>query len=389
MTSDSAMARTLWVALPTALIVIVAWAFVTLDPLANLGNGVPPVEELTIERTILDADGIKLRVRAGGSEPMTLAQVQVDGAYWQFEQEPSGTLPRLQSGWINIPYPWVLGETHHITLITRSGITFEHTIDVATPTPQPNLSMMGIYALVGLFVGVVPVVLGMLFYPALRSAGTETMMFALALTVGLLAFLLVDTMAEALELAKKAAAPFSTVELVWLVAATTCASLFAVGRRTSDANAPLTLAASIALGIGLHNFGEGLAIGSAFATGAVALGSFLVIGFTLHNLTEGIGIVAPLTKRRRPHFAVFVGLAALAGVPAVPGIWLGAFAFSPHWAALALAVGAGAILQVIVQVSLLIRRQWLEDIKTSPVSTLSGGVLGLVLMYGTSLLVQT
>ncbi|NQW08846.1 MAG: metal transporter [Alphaproteobacteria bacterium] len=387
MTGDSAATRALWVALPTALIALVAWAFVTLDPLANLGGGVPPVEELTVERTVLDDNGIKLLIRAGGTEPMVLAQVQVDGAYWRFHQEPEGSLARLNQAWIDIPYPWVLGETHHITLITGTGVTFEHTIDVAVATPRPDRDMLVTYALVGVFVGVVPVVLGMLFFPALRSASVNTMTFTLALTVGLLAFLLVDTMAEALELAEAAAAPFSIVELVWLVAAATAAALFAIGQRTGAPYAPITLAVSIAVGIGLHNFGEGLAIGSAFATGAAALGSYLVIGFTLHNITEGVGIVAPLTKQR-PSIVLLGGLALLAGLPAVFGIWLGAFAFSPHWAALALAVGAGAILQVIVQVSWLIQRQAQMAGASSAVASLSGGALGLVLMYGTSLLVQ-
>lgn len=387
MTGDSTMSRAVWVAIPTALIAIVAWAFVALDPLANLGAGVPPVEELTVERAVLDADGIKLHVRAGGTEPMTLAQVQVDGAYWRFHQEPEGALPRLSDAWIDIPYPWVLGETHHIVLITETGVTFEHTIDVAVDTPRPDGGMLTTYALVGLFVGVVPVVLGMLFFPAMRSASTDTMTFVLALTIGLLAFLLVDTMAEALELAEEAAAPFAIVELVWLVAGATAACLMAISYRTRDADAPIVLAVSIAAGIGLHNFGEGLAIGSAFATGAAALGSFLVIGFTLHNITEGIGIVAPLT-RQKPSLVFLGGLALLAGLPAVFGIWLGAFAFSPHWAALALAVGAGAILQVVIEVGRLIRRQAQAPSGSTAAAALSGGGLGIALMYGTALLVQ-
>jgi zinc transporter ZupT len=97
----------------------------------------------------------------------------------------------------------------------------------------------------------------------------------------------------------------------------------------------------IALGIGLHNLGEGLAIGAAFAVGAGALGSFLVVGFTLHNITEGIGIVAPLIPARKtsaemeetapepsPAWTHFAGLALLAGAPAVAGAWIGGFAFS-------------------------------------------------------------
>jgi zinc transporter ZupT len=242
--------------------------------------------------------------------------------------------------------------------------------------------------LVGLFVGVVPVALGMLFYPALRAGGRSAFDFALALTVGLLLFLLVDTLEEALELASEAAPGFHAAAMVWLIAAMTAALLYAVGRRGGRGLGGLGLAASIALGIGLHNLGEGLAIGSAFATGAAALGTFLVLGFTLHNITEGIGIVAPLveTEHRLP---TFVGLAALAGLPAVAGIWLGSYAFAPHWAALALAVGAGAIFQVVIEVGLLLmRRARAQGTSVATVPSTAGLLAGILVMYGTALLVQ-
>lgn len=375
----------LWTALPILLIIAVAVGFLALDPLRSLTAGVPPVEELTVERTVLDDDGIALRVRAGGSEPMRIVQVQVDGAYWAFAQDPPGTLDRLQAAWLRIAYPWVEGETHHLTLVTSSGVTFEHTIDVAVATPTTSFGMLGSLGLIGMFV---PVALGMLFYPALRSGGSRTFQFSLALTIGLLAFLLVDTLQEALELASEAAPGFHGGVLVWLVAASTFGLLMAIGRRRGGALEGVALATAIALGIGLHNFGEGLAIGSAFATGSAALGSFLVLGFTLHNLTEGIGIVAPMVQRR-PGLWVFAALAALAGLPAVTGVWLGSYAFSPHWAALAFAVGAGAILQVIVEVGgLLVRdgrregRSWLSG------TALAGAGSGAAVMYATALLVQ-
>lgn len=376
------------VLLPVLLVLAVAAAFLALDPLRSLTGGVPPVEDLTIERTVLDGDGIALRVRAGGSEPMRIAQVQVDGAYWDFVQDPPGRLARLQSAWLRIPYPWVQGETHHLTLVTGTGVTFGHAIDVAVTTPEFSAGMLRTFGLIGFFVGVVPVALGMLFYPALRAGGARGFQFALALTIGLLAFLLVDTLQEALELAAEAAPGLRGNVLVWLVALATFAVLLAIGRRGGRALEGVGLATAIALGIGVHNFGEGLAIGSAFATGSAALGSFLVLGFTLHNLTEGVGIVAPMIGRR-PRLWVFAALAALAGLPAVAGVWLGGFALSPHWAALAFAVGAGAILQVIVEVGgLLMRsdrregRAWLSG------TSLSGIGVGAGAMYATALLVQ-
>lgn len=376
------------IVLPILAIVAVAIAFLASDPLRSLTGTAPPIEALTVERTVLDDDGIALYVRAGGSAPMTIAQIQVDGAYWTFTQDPPGPLDRLAAAWLRVPYPWVQGETHHLTLLTSSGITFNHTIDVALATPAASAGMLRTFGLIGFFVGVVPVALGMLFYPALRAGGARTFQFALALTIGLLAFLLIDTLEEALELAGKAAPGFQGVVLVWLVTGLTFAVLMTVGRRKGGHLEGVGLATAIALGIGLHNFGEGLAIGSAFATGAAALGSFLVFGFTLHNLTEGVGIVAPMMKKR-PSLWVFPALAALAGLPAVVGVWVGSYAFSPHWAALAFAVGAGAILQVIVEVGALLMnsarregRSWLSG------AALSGIGAGAAAMYVTALLVQ-
>ena len=373
---------------PLLLIVAVVAGFVVLDPLRSLTGAVPPVEVLTVERTVLDHDGIALRLRAGGSEPVQIAQVQVDGAYWQFTLDPPGPIARLQAVWLRLPYPWVLGEAHQLRLVTQSGASFDHAIDVAVATPAITGGLWRMFGLIGLFVGVVPVALGMLFYPALRAGGAGSFRFALALTLGLLGFLLVDTLDEALEFAAEAAPALNGTVVVWLVVFATFAALLAIGRRGGQALEGLGLASAIALGIGVHNFGEGLAIGAAFATGSAALGSFLVLGFTLHNLTEGVGIVAPLV-RLRPKLGVFAALAALAGLPAVAGIWLGGYALAPHWAALAFAIGAGAILQVIVEVgALLLRTDRRDGAAWLSAASLSGVTAGAVVMYATALLVQ-
>ena len=377
-----------WTLLPLLLIAAIAVAFLAADPLRSFSAGTPPVEQLTVERTVLDGDGISVLVRAGGTEPMDIAQIQVDGAYWSFTQDPPGPIDRLATARLRIPYPWVVGETHHLTLLSRSGISFEHAIDVAVATPPASAAMLGRFGVVGIFVGVVPIALGMLFFPALRAGGALGLTFALALTVGLLVFLLVDTMEEAIELAAQSAPGLHASVLVWLVAGLTFTLLIAMGRRGGRALGGAGLAASIALGIGLHNFGEGLAIGSAFAAGAATLGSFLVLGFTLHNITEGVGIVAPLLDRR-PGWLLLAGLALLAGLPAVFGIWLGTYAYAAHWASFALAVGAGAILQVVVEVTLLMLRRVDETPAAyiRPVA-LAGMIAGIAVMYGTALLVQ-
>jgi len=383
----AASADLLWFVLPLLALVLAAVWLVGSDWLKAFDTGAPPVEKLTFERTVLDGDGIHLKVRAGGSEALAIAQLQVDEAYWNFTQEPPGPLDRLASAWLHIPYPWVLGEKHEIKVLTRTGATFKKEIEVAVPTPRPLIGILRPQAYLGAFVGIVPVAIGMLFYPLLRNFGRQRMGFVLALTVGLLAFLFIDSLKEALELGLKSAAAFQGIAMVIAVAALAFLILIVIGRRHGTPTG-LALAAYIALGIGLHNFGEGLAIGAAFAAGIAGLGAFLVLGFTLHNVTEGIGIVAPLVDVR-PTWPVFVGLALLAGAPAIPGIWLGSISHSPHWSALALAIGAGAILQVIVEVGAYLMRNaarhgenWLSF------STLSGLLAGVGVMYATAILVK-
>jgi zinc transporter ZupT len=233
----------------------------------------------------------------------------------------------------------------------------------------------------------VPVVIGMLFYPAIRSLGGRGLDFVLALTIGLLAFLMIDSMKEAIELAIKSAAAFQGIAMVIAVAALAFLLLLAVGRHKGTPTG-VALAGYIALGIGLHNLGEGLAIGAAFAAGIAGLGTFLVLGFTLHNVTEGIGIVAPLAEKRPP-LAVFAGLALLAGGPAIVGIWLGSLSYAPQWSALALAVGAGAIGQVIVEVgAYLMREARRRGLSWHAPNAMAGLVAGVAVMYFTAMLVK-
>jgi ZIP family zinc transporter len=380
-------ARTLSLVLPLLLLAISVAVLFTSDIFRILERRAPPVEKLTFERTVLDPEGIHLKVRAGGSSAMTIVQVQVDEAYWKFTQDPPGDLSRVAAAWLHIPYPWVPGEAHKVKVITNIGTSFGHEIAVAVATPQPRLVELWPQALVGAFVGILPVALGLMLYPVLRKAGAGGLSFLLALTVGLLIFLFVDTIEDALELAGETAAAFQGHVMVVMVALMTFLLLLAIGRRGGTPTG-LALATYIALGIGLHNLGEGLAIGSAFATGLAGLGAFLVLGFTLHNITEGIGIAAPLLKTRPP-LTSFIGLALLAGAPAILGVWLGSLAISPQWSALALAVGAGAILQVIVEVAAYLVRT--ADGKAwflaSP--TVIGGVaLGVTVMYVTGMFVK-
>ena len=377
----------IWLLLPLALLIAaIAWVVIA-DPFKSFRNGAPPVEAIVFERTVLNDQGLRFLVRAGGSEAMRIAQVQVDAAYWNFDQSPPGPIARGSAVWLNIPFPWMLGEAHTVTLVTNTGATFSHAIEVAVPTPKATAKQLKFQALIGFFVGVVPVVLGLMMYPALRGVGQSGMNFLMSLTIGLLVFLLIDSFEEALDIAADAAAIFQGPVMVILAASATFLLLMAVGQRGGPPTG-LTLSTFIALGIGLHNLGEGLAIGAAFAAGSAGLGTFLILGFSLHNITEGIGIAAPILKKRPPLW-VFAGLALLAGGPAVIGMWLGSLAFSPQWGAIALAIGAGAILQVVVQVGGFVMRSNRLGLEVFVRPSVLGGLTtGVVFMYATAALVK-
>jgi ZIP family zinc transporter len=368
-------------------------AFIVLNGAGIQRKDVPPVEDLTVTRVALPTEyEFVVYVRNGGPDPVTIQQVSVNEALWDFRVEPDATVPPLGSAKITIPYSWVEGEAYGIGIITNTGVTFEAEVPLAVLTPGFSADTFWRYALIGFYVGVVPVSLGLLWYPFLRRLGTSGMNFVLALTVGLLVFLVLDTLLEAVEIGEQLPGVFSGIPLVLLLALLTLLGLMAserLFRRGREEASRLSTSYRIAGGIGLHNLGEGLAIGAAFALGEVALGAFLVIGFTLHNITEGVGIAAPILKEKRPGLWHFVGLALLGGGPAILGTWIAGFAYSPLLSAIFLAVGAGAILQVIYEVSRLL----LKDSARANQPALSGANLGgltagIAVMYATALLVS-
>ncbi len=361
--------------------------FVALDPLSFFTGDFPPLEELTIQRVTFPENGrIQLDIINGGPDPVTIAQVLVDDAFWQYDIAPGNRLDRLEQATLNLDYPWVAGEPLPIVLITSIGATFGTEVDVAVLSPQTSAATFVNYGLLGIYVGVIPIALGMLWYPFMRRVDQKWVNAFLALTIGLLIFLFIDTVLEAVEISAVLPNVFQGIPLVIFGTMFSFGVLMAVTQRRGSK--PLAVATFIALGIGLHNFGEGLAIGAAFATGAAALGSFLVVGFTLHNITEGVGIVAPLTKEK-PQFLTFVLLAVLAGTPAMLGTWIGGFAFSPVLAVLFLSLGAGAILQVIWVVGKLLARN-AQQRQEAAVSWLNFTAIsaGVLIMYATAFLVK-
>jgi len=366
--------------------------------IASWGTGVEeqqaaPIEVLNIERIILTDDGFEVRILNSGPKELTVAQVVVDDSFWNASYSPSPTLERFGSSTIYIPYPWVEGDPHQIKLISSNGLIFTGDVPAAMKTPTADTNRFLQYSLIGFYVGVVPVGLGLLWYPFMRRFSSRGIQAVLAFTVGLLFFLAVDTIQEGLELGSEAPGVFQGTGLVWFGAALSFLFLIAIDQTKSKKaiqhNDPgKQVSYKIASGIGLHNLGEGLAIGAAFAAGEAALGSFLIIGFTLHNITEGIGIAAPLLKAK-PTFKTFLALAVLGGGPAIIGTWIGGFVFNQTLAALFFGIGAGAIVQVIYVIFKMIVRD-AKAAEAPAVSWLnfSGLTLGILLMYVTALLVN-
>ncbi|MFC7046094.1 ZIP family metal transporter [Halobacteriaceae archaeon GCM10025711] len=386
-----------WVAalLPFVLLGVVLAAFAFTSPLAGVQSGTP-LPDVTITHATMPTDEtVVLHVTNNGPDPVTISQVLVDEAYWNFQVEGAGgdrTLQPLERATVVIPYHWNPGWDLEIALVLPDGATFHHTIVAPTQTPGFSLDLLWTLALIGLFVGVIPVALGMLWFPYIRSMSDRWLHAVLLFAAGLLAFLAVDAGFEAFELADRMPGAFEGPALVVFgvlgaLLLVQAVSAWRKGRADAGdarASSGLWVAYLVALGIGLHNLAEGLAIGSSFALGRVSLGAFLVVGFMLHNVTEGPAVVAPIARGERPAAWHFAGLGLLAGAPVILGGWLGSLAYSPTVGAFFLALGVGAILQVDWEIARMVRD---AGGRVASARNLLAFLAGFAVMYVTGLFV--
>jgi ZIP family zinc transporter len=385
----------LWALVPILLLVGVVALFASTGAslLDLVGRAPPPLDQFDVRRVEFRPGEIRIRLTNPQRPKLTIATVTVDDAIVPFRLEGPATLSRLRSSTVVVPFQWVDGDPYTIGITSSSGI--ETRAEVAAAVEARGASPRGFlgYALIGLLVGVIPVALGLAWLPSLRRAEPRWLAAFMALTAGLLSFLALDALAEALQLQTTLPTSFQGPGLILLGVAASYLGLTVIAQRFSassqrEQGAPLegtALAALIAAGIGLHNLGEGLAIGSSIALGELALGTFLIVGFMVHNVTEGLGIATPIAGGGRVSLARLSALALVAGAPAIAGAWIGGFLTSDLLGVLFFALAVGAALQVVVEVGRYIARRAPGGLRSGHV--VGGYLAGIVVMYATGLLV--
>ena len=378
----------LWAVVPVLLLALAVGVVVSAgSSLVDLvGSNPPPADKFDIRRIEFEPGEIRILVRNPQRDDLTIANVNVDDAIVPYSVDGPTTLGRLRSSTIVVPFQWVDGDPITVGVTSSTGIQTVKEVPAAVETPQPSVQGFFGYALIGLLVGVLPIAFGLLWLPALRQASPVWLATFMAFTAGLLTFLGIEALTESFELQAALPASLGGAGLVLLGVALSFLGMTALAGRLAGGSAAtgMTLALLIAVGIGLHNLGEGLAIGASFALGELQLGAFLIVGFMIHNVTEGLGIATPVAKTRVTVLAL-AGLALIAGAPAILGAWIGGYTTSDVLGALFFAIAAGAALQVVVEVGRYVARTAPGGLRSG--HAIAGFIVGIATMYVTGVLV--
>jgi zinc transporter, ZIP family len=384
-----------WALLPLLLLIGVVALFASTGTslLDLVGRAPPPRDEFNVRRVEFKPGEIRIRVTNPQRSKLTIASVTVDDAIVPFRLDGPAAVSRLRSSTIIVPFQWVEGDPYTVGVTSSSGIQTTFAVPAAVETRGASPRGFLGYAIIGFLVGVVPVALGLGWLPSLRRADARWVAAFMALTAGLLTFLALDAFAEALDLQARLPNGFQGTGLILLGVAASYLGLTFIAQRFSgrgqrERSAPLegvALATLVAIGIGLHNLGEGLAVGSSIALGELALGTFLIVGFMVHNVTEGLGIAAPIAGGAKVSRSRLAALALVAGAPAIAGGWVGGFLTSDLLGVLFFALAVGAALQVVVEVGRYVARRAPGGLRSGHV--IAGYLAGIIVMYVTGLLV--
>ena len=346
--------------------------------------------EVSIVKVEFIENEIQATVRNTGPIDVAVVVADVNDRIQPAAVEPDSSLKRFETALVRIPFDWNEGQPYEIGVTIDDGTRFSTQVDAAFASLEPNVDLFVFLGMIGFLIGVVPIMIGLLWYPFIKKLGKNAFNFFLAFTMGLLIFLGIDAVLEASEISENhLSSIFNGELLIVTVVILSFLSLYGIGQKLiktdnlSALSKGLTISLMIAIGIGLHNLGEGLAVGAAIALGEVALSTFLIIGFATHNTTEGLAIAAPLTSSKAK-IAKMIGLGLIAGTPAIFGCWVGGFSFSPLFTLIFLAIGAGAIFQVVISIF-----QYMKDKSDllSNTSLFAGVSVGLIVMYLTSVII--
>ena len=346
--------------------------------------------EVSIEKVEFIENEIQATVRNTGPIDVSVALADVNDRIQPAAIEPDSSLKRFETALVRIPFDWNEGQPYEIGVTVDDGTRFTTQVDAAFASLEPDVDLFVFLGMIGFLIGVVPIMIGLLWYPFIKKLGKNAFNFFLAFTMGLLIFLGIDAVLEASEISERhLSSIFNGELLIATVVILSFLSLYGIGQKLIKTNnlstlsKGLTISLMIAIGIGLHNLGEGLAVGAAIALGEVALSTFLIVGFATHNATEGLAIAAPLTNSKAK-IAKMIGLGLIAGTPAIFGCWVGGFSFSPLFTLIFLAIGAGAIFQVVISIF-----QYMKDKSDllSNTSLFAGVSVGLIVMYLTSVII--
>src|SRR5207249_1456594 len=233
----------------------------------------------------------------------------------------------------------------------------------------------------GSIAGVIPVYLGIgAAFLVLKLLNRSWEGFLTGISTGILVYLFFDLMHEAVE-RTAAQDPLSWLAFLGsvLIGFVGLVAFEQQQGRNRSESSRFFLPYMIALGLGLHNLGEGLAIGASYSQGAWALNGLLVGGFAIHNGTEGFAIIAAAGKSKLPFKeVVLVGL--VAGVPTCVGAVISGLAVSPYLSIIFYALAAGSLLYVIFSLVAIFYTA------TRKMQTATGVFAGLSLMYVTAML---